>query len=156
MRRSNRNPARTGFVVAAVAGSVHAAFSVYWGLGGDAQLETVGSVADGFAGRRWLLVVVGAAKGVAALVPLVLVLQCTAIPRLLRGAMWAGAAALILWGAVNTASSALLAAGVLPRPAEGYDAAATVGHALLWDPLFLVWGLALAAGLWVTRTTRSA
>ncbi|KXP08258.1 hypothetical protein AXK57_17520 [Tsukamurella pulmonis] len=156
MRRSNRKPARTGFVVAAVAGSVHAAFSVYWGLGGDALLETVGSVADGFAGRRWLLVVVGAAKGVAALVPLVLVLRCTAIPRPLRGAMWAGAVVLILWGAVNTASSGLLAAGVLPRSTDGYDAAATLGHALLWDPLFLVWGLALAAGLWVTRSTRSA
>lgn len=25
------------------------------------------------------------------------------------------------------------------------------GHALLWDPLFALWGLLLLAGLWLTR-----
>ncbi len=28
-----------------------------------------------------------------------------------------------------------------------------IGHAFLWDLLFLVWGLLLAAGLYATRKT---
>ncbi|CAM3510154.1 DUF3995 domain-containing protein [Tsukamurella ocularis] len=156
MDRSRVDLARGGFVAAAVAGVVHALFSVYWGLGGDVLLDTVGEVADAFAGRRRLLCVVGIAKGAAAVVPLVIFLRCRRIPCVLRGAMWAGAGVLVLWGAVNTVSSALLAAGILARAPETYDRTATLGHALLWDPLFLVWGLALVAGLWATRTNRSA
>lgn len=144
---------RTGFIVAAVAGSLHAGFSVYWGLGGDALLDTVGTIADQFAGRRWILTLIGFIKGVAALVPLVLFARREPISRVLRGGMWAGGAVLIFWGAANTATSALLAAGMFPRRAS-YDRTATLGHALLWDPLFLVWGLALCAGLWASRPLR--
>lgn len=140
----------TGFVVAAVAGLLHAGSSVYWGLGGDALLETVGAIADQFSGQRWMLVMIGLIKGVVALLPLALFARRRPIPGLLRGGMWAGGAVLVFWGAANTATSALLAAGVIPR-SESYDRTATLGHALLWDPLFLAWGLALATGLWVSR-----
>ncbi len=156
MDRSRVNLARGGFVAAAAAGMIHALFSVYWGLGGDVLLDTVGDVADAFAGRRWLLCVVGIAKGAAALAPLVLFLRRRPIPRALRGAMWAGAGVLVIWGAVNTVSSALLAAGILGRAPETYDRTATLGHALLWDPLFLLWGLALAAGLGASRVLPSS
>lgn len=141
---------RTAIIVAAVAGSIHAGFSVYWGLGGDALLDTVGTIADQFAGRRWILTVIGFIKGVAALTPLALFARGRPISWVLRAGMWAGGAVLIFWGAANTATSALLAAGTVPRPAS-YDRTATLGHALLWDPLFLVWGLALSAGLWASR-----
>lgn len=144
--------ARGGFVAAAAVGGVHALSSMYWGLGGDALLDTVGAVADQFQGRRWMLAVIGAAKGLAALIPLVLVARGR-IPGPLRCALWAGATTLVLWGAVNTVTSALLAADVLPRP-ESYDRAATLGHAVLWDPLFFVWGLSLALGLWASRPQR--
>lgn len=150
MSGSRPNTARAGFIVAAVAGAIHALFSVYWGLGGEVLLATVGDIADGFEGRGWLLVLIGFAKGAAALVPLVLFLRYRPIPGALRGAMWAGAAVLVLWGGVNTATSALLAVGVLPTP-ETYDRTATLGHALVWDPLFLAWGLALGAGLRASR-----
>ncbi len=145
--------ARTCFVAAAVFGGLHAASSIYWGLGGDALLDTVGATADQFEGRRWMLAVIGGGKAVAAIAPLALFLRGDA-GRALRGAMWAGAAVLTFWGAANTVTSALLAAGVLPRP-ESYDRTATLGHALLWDPLFLAWGLALATGLWASRHRES-
>lgn len=139
------------FAVAGVIGVMHAGVSIYWGVGGDALLSTVGSVADRFddSSSRWLLIVVGVAKLAAALSVVALMPRRPHIP-LLRPMLWVVATALVTWGAVNTISASLLATGVLPRPAS-YDSAATLGHALLWDPLFLAWGLSLATGLWLTQ-----
>ncbi|GAA1481044.1 DUF3995 domain-containing protein [Gordonia sinesedis] len=143
------------FAVAGVTGVIHAGVSIYWGVGGDALLSTVGNVADRFddSGTRWLLIVVGLAKLAAAL-SVVALLRGPHIP-LLRPMLWVVATALVTWGAVNTISASLLATGVLPRPAS-YDNAATLGHALLWDPLFLAWGLSLATGLWLTQPALGA
>lgn len=155
-RRSTDSTARTaraGFVAAAIFGVVHGAFSIYWGVGGTALLRTVGSIADQFADRRWMLVVVGGAKCVGAVAPLVLYERASPIPRPLRAAMWAATTLLVAWGAVNAVGAALLASRVVPRPAD-YDAPATLGHALVWDPLFLAWGLALAVGLYASRPER--
>lgn len=60
---------------------------------------------------------------------------------------------LIGYGALNVAVSWAVLSGVLPTPG-GIDRTAQLGHAALWDPLFLVWGLCLAVGL--RRTTRGA
>jgi hypothetical protein len=57
---------------------------------------------------------------------------------------------LIAWGGVNTLTGNLVLAGVVV-PAAGYDRDSMVGHAWLWDPLFLVWGIALALALLLTR-----
>lgn len=139
-----------GFVVAAVAGSLHGIASIYWGVGGNALIGTVGSIADQFADRRWILVIVGLAKLAAALIPAVVAVRGTRLG-LLRPVCWVGATALVTWGAVNTLTGSLLALGVLPRPAR-YDATGTIGHAALWSPLFLAWGVALGAALWLSRS----
>jgi hypothetical protein len=70
--------------------------------------------------------------------------------RRLRVVSWAGAVLLILWGGVNTVTGNLVLSGIV-EPDGGYDRDGMVGHAWLWDPLFLVWGAALAVGLWRTR-----
>lgn len=40
----------------------------------------------------------------------------------------------------------LVLAGMIP-PGLGYDRPGMIGHAFIWGPLFLAWGVALAAGL---------
>lgn len=66
-----------------------------------------------------------------------------------------GAIVLVLWGGTNTVVVNLVLSGVLP-PGENYDHAAMIGHGWLWDPLFLLWGLALAIGLFATKHSRAA
>lgn len=70
--------------------------------------------------------------------------------RWIRTVSWPGAIVLVAYGGANTIVAAAVLGGIV-RPAGGYDPAAMVGHALLWDPLFLLWGLALASGLALTR-----
>ena len=53
---------------------------------------------------------------------------------------------LVVWGGLNTVVGNLVLAGWIV-PDGGYDRAGMIGHAWLWDPLFLAWGLALAVGL---------
>jgi hypothetical protein len=53
---------------------------------------------------------------------------------------------------VNTVVAALVLTGAI-RPG-GYDRDAVTGHALLWDPLFLAWGVFLSAGLALMRPVR--
>lgn len=132
-------------LIAAVAGFLHGAASVYWGLGGTWLLETIGDqVAEQFEGLGWLILGVGVVKIAFALSPLFL------DGRWWRPFHWLGAGVLILWGGLNTLVINLVLAGVLPR-GENYDHAAMTGHGWLWDPLFLLWGLSLAVGLWATR-----
>ncbi len=57
---------------------------------------------------------------------------------------------LVLYGGINTGvSNAVLAGWIVP--AGGYDSPAMAGHAWLWDPLFLLWGLALGGYLALSR-----
>ena len=57
---------------------------------------------------------------------------------------------LVAWGGLNTVVGNLVLAGAIV-PDGGFDRPGMVGHAFLWDPLFLAWGLALAVGLWGSR-----
>ncbi|MCS5478108.1 DUF3995 domain-containing protein [Corynebacterium sp. YIM 101645] len=133
------------FLTAAVAGLFQGAASVYWGLGGKWLLETVGEQVTGqLEGLGWAVITVGAVKIVFALSPLLV------DGHWWRVLYWLGAAVLMLWGGVNTVVINLVLAGVLPR-GENYDHVAMIGHGWLWDPLFLLWGLALAVGLSATR-----
>lgn len=142
---------RAALLLAGVLGSVHAAFSLYWGFGGEWLVETLGRrLIESFAGWEWLLVPIGLAKLVAAWVPLVAARAGWPLRPLSRGACWLGAAVLLLWGGLNTAVGNLVLAGVIV-PDGGYDRPGMVGHAFLWDPLFLVWGIALALGLAQSR-----
>lgn len=125
---------RTGYLVAAAAGVIHGGFSVYWGLGGSWLLDTVGSVADAFDGALLLIVLVGLGKIVFALAPLLV------DTRVARWIYRVGAVVLAVWGAASMIGAVI---GLLGNPS---DPTALWGHLLLWDPLFVVWGIALLAG----------
>ena len=68
-----------------------------------------------------------------------------------RALEWAGAVVLVGYGLLNVLVAWAVLGGLLTS-AAGYDRSAELGHAALWDPLFLLWGLLLAAGLATTRT----
>jgi Protein of unknown function (DUF3995) len=92
----------------------------------------------------------GVAKLVAAITPVLLEYGFIPARRLVRALSWVGGIGLILYGGVITATGALVLSGFI-EPEGGYDRAAMIGHALLWDPLFLLWGAALAGWLMLTR-----
>ncbi|GAB3438026.1 DUF3995 domain-containing protein [Phycicoccus ginsengisoli] len=140
------------FTTAAGLGVVHAAASLYWAFGGDALADTVGEwavawragspVAAGLA-----LAGIGLGKLAAACVPWAAA-RAGGPHGALRRWCWAGSALLVVYGLANTAAANLALAGV---GGAVDDLAATRGHAWLWDPLFLAWGVALGTGLWQTR-----
>lgn len=152
--------ARAAFTVAAVAGVVHGGFSIYWGFGGASLVDTLGeNLVEQWQEHPALLLPVGMVKILAALLPLLLLrtagkpVQPVFWHRLLRVVSWAGAVLLILWGGVNTVTGNLVLSGTV-EPDGGYDHDGMVGHAWLWDPLFLLWGVALAVGLFLTGRLR--
>ncbi len=71
-------------------------------------------------------------------------------PRFWRAVSWVGGLLLVVYGGVNTVVSGAVLTGVI-RPTGGYDVDAMIGHAWLWDPLFLVWGATLVLSLWYSR-----
>jgi hypothetical protein len=148
----SRERAETGFLsVAAAAGLVHAGFSLYWALGGRWLLPTVGTWAVDYARQApvasgFLLAGVASVKVAVALLPLVLTRRPLRRPRLWRWPAWLSAAGLTAYGGANSVAAWLVLGGVI-HPTGGYDRTAMIGHAFLWDPLFLAWGLLLGAGL---------
>lgn len=102
-----------------------------------------------FAGLEWVLIPLAAGKLAGALVPWRLDRRGWPAARLWRPLCWLGAAVLVLWGGANMVGALLTVSGLVP--VEDPDRAGLIGHAFLWDPLFLLWGLALAVGLRRTR-----
>ena len=138
-------------MTAMVAGLVHAGFSVYWGIGGSWLVETVGQQMTGaFSGMRWLVVFVGLVKAACAVAPYVLLRAGRLSHDPWLWTSWAGGVVLVLWGGAGAVAGNLVLAGVI-TPDGGYDVAGQIGHAFLWDPLFLIWGLALMGGLMAHR-----
>ena len=138
---------------AAVAGMIHAAFSLFWALGGRWLLPTVGQWAVDYAREAplatgILLSFVAGVKGAVALTPLLASRRRLPHPRMWRGLAWIAALVLTGYGAVNSIVAWLVLGGGL-RPDGGFDRQSMIGHAYLWDPLFLVWGLMLGTGLLV-------
>lgn len=129
-------------------GLVHAAASAYWGLGGTALVATLGAqMTSLFAGREWLLLPVAAVKAALALAPLGLPTPGPRpAPRAGRMIAWAVAVVLTTWGGIGMATAQLVLWGVI-RPDGGYDRMGMIGHAWLWDPLFLAWGVFLSLGM---------
>lgn len=137
--------------LAAVCGLLHAAPSLYWAAGGTALLETVGDFAvdlarSGGPGVALMLLGVGLVKAAGALVPLIDHVRAPA-HRWVRLVSWAGVVLLLVWGGAGTIG----AWTGLATAAASWDQPAVVGHAVLWDPLFVLWGLMLGAGLWTSR-----
>lgn len=149
---------RTLAWAAFAAGTVHAAFSTYWAMGGQWLLATVGQWAvvraaeDPAAARSTLLIVAGA-KLLAAVLPVLVIYGRLPRPRAWRTLCWIGGIGLVLYGGLNILVSNAVLAGIL-RPAGGYDKAAMIGHAWLWDPLFFIWGAALSLALLLSRPDR--
>lgn len=142
---------------AAAAGLVHAGFSLYWAVGGRWLLDTVGQWAvdlghDRPAVAGVTLVAIAALKTAAAVIPALATAGRIRPPRLWRGLAWPAAVVLTAYGAATTLTANLVLTGTL-RSDGGYDHTAMLGHAYLWDPLFLLWGVLLAAGLFATRVS---
>lgn len=144
---TNGDAGRGSFIAAAVLGTIHAVFSIYWAAGGTWLVWSLGSsLLATFEGREWFLFPVGVVKLIAAASPLLLARWGWPGRRTTRAACWLGAGVLIIWGGVNAVVGNLVLAGVI-QPEAGYDRPGMVGHAYLWDPLFLAWGVAVALGM---------
>ncbi|CAM3604955.1 DUF3995 domain-containing protein [Deinococcus frigens] len=140
--------------VACGLGLIHAGFSLYWALGGSWLLDTVGQWAVTLARTSplaafWGLLLIALLKVAAAVVPLLNAGRRLPWPRLWRTLSWIGGPLLILYGGVNTGVAWLVLSGVLGG--GEIDRRGMLGHAALWDPLFLLWGLTLTGHLWLTR-----
>jgi len=143
-------------VAAAAVGLVHAGFTIYWAAGGRWLLRTVGSWAVELADDRpraagAVLGVVALVKIAGSVIPVLVETGHVGGRRRWRALEWAGAVVLVGYGLLNVLVAWAVLGGLLTS-AGGYDRSAELGHAALWDPLFLLWGLLLAAGLATTRT----
>lgn len=136
-------------IVAAVLGAGHGAFSLYWAVGGQWLLTTVGEVAQQFQDRLWLLIPVGLVKVAAGAGPWLLARWGWPLRPVSRAICWLGAAVLIGWGGLSAAVAQLVLAGAI-TPDGGFDRPSMLGHAWLWDPWFVLWGMALVMGLLAT------
>ena len=146
---SSPRPGRTtiaALLTCSVTGTVHGLVSLYWATGGSLLTSTVSRQLAAFGDARWLLFPVAAIKTGFAVLPLILLTHHRRLRRAVRVLCWFGAAVLLLWGGTTAVIGNLVLAGFV-HPAGGYDRAAMIGHAWLWDPLFLLWGAALLIGL---------
>ncbi|MCC2307560.1 DUF3995 domain-containing protein [Cellulomonas chengniuliangii] len=151
MAAPRASAANAAVLVACGAGLVHAASSLYWALGGRWLLPTVGDWAVRAVDRSpvragLLLGAIAVVKALAALIPVGVARDRLPGTRFWRAACWVGGAFLVVYGGVNVAVSSAVLLGVV-TPDGGYDEQAMVGHALLWDPLFVIWGAALIVWL---------
>lgn len=136
---------------ACVVATLHALPSFYWAAGGNVLVWTLGSWADELQRQRPVLTALG--LGVVAIVKLAggIVPLLNDAGRLRAPTLWwwaclAGGWALVLWGGANTILGGASLLGVFGA-VSGSDRHALMGHVLLWDPLFLLWGVLLVLGL---------
>ncbi len=150
-----RRTALPWLVTALLLALVHALPSFYWATGGDALLWTVGSWAvdmhrENPQQTAVLLAIVGVVKVCGGVVPVLNARGLLPLRGLWTKLSIGGAALLIVYGAANILAGGASLMGLLGPTSSG-DRHALLGHVLLWDPLFLLWGLALAAGLLTAR-----
>lgn len=143
--------------VAAGLGLLHAAISVYWGLGGTWLLDTIGGAleAGGRSGDPLLRVLVWVAVGLklSAVIAGILAVLPNRRGRarwLARLVAWTAAIILTLYGGVLTIAGLLVQTGIIPAAPDA-DHRALAWHAFFWDPWFLLWGLVLGGALWRSR-----
>ena len=160
-RRGPGTAAERAAVVACLLGLGHAAVSAYWALGGTALLDTIGGSIERWGRERkpalvaglWLIVAVKVIVGLAA--PVLAGVGARLLPSWTRGRVprmlgWIAATVLILYGGLLTIAELLVETDVL-QAAPDTDRTALAWHAFLWDPWFLLWGVAFGASLWLTR-----
>lgn len=125
-----------------------AGVSFYWAAGGMAGVSTVGGSiermaiarAPGFVTVLWVTAALKLVGGVLALA-LTRPWARKLSRRWLLRAAWGAAILLTLYGAVQTASVALVRVGVSPDPPV--DSTVLWWRLLLWEPWFLLWGVLL-------------
>jgi Protein of unknown function (DUF3995) len=144
---------------ALVVGLAYVVISAYWALGGTWLLATVSSSLVAAHQSATVVMAVWAAvvlKAAGALLPFYV--RRPAPPSKwhsrLRLLTWAEAGALTLYGSVFTSVGLLVQAGVIHQGRTA-DRRASLWHAYLWDPWFLVWGLLLVVALASTPAQRS-
>lgn len=151
-RRSLRTERRAAAILrtAAVLGLLNAAPNLYWALGGDFLLDTIGEwiiqlQADAPVLIGGALVLIFTVKTAVSLLPLLL-LGRLRNSRPLRVAAITASAALILYGASGAVVNVVLLVFT-----DVQDPTGRIGQAAIWYPMLLIWGLVLAGGL---RTLR--
>ncbi len=149
---------------AAVLGLGHAAVSVYWAAGGTLLLDTLSEGLEQAGQEREPLVVAGLwataiVKGGVAVSALVLVGVASRhlpgwthsrIPRLLG---WLAAVILTVYGGVNTLLGLLVLNDIITVSRDG-DFDVLGWYTYLWNPWFMLWGLAFVLSLWLSRGIR--
>lgn len=147
-------------ITAAALGVANAAVSGYWASGGTVLLDTIGGHIERW-GREpdavatltlWAITVLKA--GVALAAPAIAGIP-RSLPRWTRGRLprilsWVAACVLTAYGAVLTITGLLALALAMPGTLGAPSALAW--HAYLWDPWFLLWGVALMTCLTLTRS----
>jgi hypothetical protein len=157
-------PAAVLALVAAGLGAGHALVSAYWALGGTALLDTIGGSLEEWGRDRgpavvaalWAIVAVKLVVALAA--PVLAGVGAGRLPvwtrsRTPRRLGWVAAGVLVAYGGLLTLVGLLVQAGAIDAAADADDRA-LAWHAYLWDPWFLLWGLAFAGALWLTRPPR--
>lgn len=153
-RKPLSRAARIAFWAAAALGTVHAAWSFYWALGGTLLLDSVGQWAVDAAEENSL----GAAAGLAAIgllklggawIPLLAEYRRIPWRRVWRTAEWIAGPALVIYGGANFALGSLALLGAFGE--EVTNRSALIGHAFIWGPHFALWGAALCIGLFFSR-----
>jgi hypothetical protein len=145
--------------LAAALGLLFAVPSVYWALGGTWLLDTLGGAIEERARARdgtlivvtWVTAIL---KVIGGLLPLAMVQPWgRRFPRkLMRFAAWIAAGGLVLYGAVQTLAVGLVYLEVVP-PEEHLEQRALRWRLFLWEPWFLVWGVALGLTAWTHGRT---
>ena len=136
--------------LAAALGIVYAGVSAYWAVGGTGLLDTIGGSLERTAraggtavsATLWTVVLL---KLIGAGLPLAAV-SCASVggrPRVLWRLAQLEAVVLVGYGLLLTTVGLLVQAAVIHRSAHA-DSRALAWHAFLWDPWFLIWGLAVA------------
>jgi hypothetical protein len=98
-----------------------------------------------------VLVAAAAVKGAVAVLPLLVERgRLARLRRLARLGSWLAGAVLVVYGTVIALVSAAVLSGAIAVDGD-IDRRGMLGHALIWDPLFAVWGVCLTIGLWCTR-----
>ena len=135
---------------AAVLAFTYALVSLYWALGNDRLISTIGGYVQSFernggAGPVVVAVVATLAKVAGGLLALALVRPWgRAIPRnWLLGIAVAATAALVLYGLAEVGAGIVVLNGAI-HPSGVVDRNVLRWHAELWDLWFLLWGLLLA------------
>lgn len=151
-------------LAAGALGIGHALVSAYWAIGGTALLDTIGGDLERWGRERgpavvaglWLVVVVKLVVALAA--PVLAGVGAGRLPAWTRGRFprllgWCAAVVLVAYGGLLTVGGLLIEAGAI-EPAADADRRAMAWHTYLWDPWFLLWGVAFTACLWRTRPRR--